>query len=299
LALLTGATWTISGYVESFYSTGTASFVYSATDAAGNTGTAVTSGATFVINSALSGTAGGRVYNSDGAGVTLPPGAVSGEVFISIATAAPAACAGADAASPDSVKVHASDLAREFTASSAAGAPVTAFSGPVTITLSYPDADGDGRIDMDLLDESRAWLYYLDPAAGRWTPVAGVSRDAAANTLSAQVTHFSVYSVRAAGSAGDGIGKLSAYPNPCDLRSVPALTIDGIPIDASGVKAYIYNSAGELLRELSPGDGIDPLNTVSWNGRDKNGSRAASGLYLYLVKTANRGKGTGKFYLVW
>ena len=62
---------------------------------------------------------------------------------------------------------------------------------------------------------------------------------------------------------------------------------------------YIYNEAAELVRTLAPGDGLDALNTASWDGRLKNGSRAATGLYLYLVRTANYGKGKGKFFLIW
>ncbi|MGD9641652.1 MAG: lectin like domain-containing protein [Elusimicrobiales bacterium] len=299
LTFLTGSTWSVSGYIESYYSTGTAAFQFSAADAAGNTGTSITSGGTFTINYVLSGAAGGSVYNSDGAGITLPAGAYSGNILLSVSTAPAAALAGPDAASPDSFKIYGYDLARDFSARTTAGAPVTSFAAPVTITLGYPDANDDGRIDMDLIDESRAWIYYLDPTAGRWIPVPGVTRDPGANTLSAQVSHFSVYAVRAAGDAGPGIGELRAYPNPCDLRAASSLTIDGVPIDAAGTKAYIFNSAGELVRELTRSDGISSLNSISWNGRDKNGARAASGLYLYVVKTDNRGKGSGKFFLVW
>lgn len=299
LTFLTGSTWTVSGYIESYLSTGTASFQFSAADAAGNTGTSITSGDTFTINYVLSGASGGSVYNSDGPGITLPPGAYVGNILLSVSTAPAAALAGPDAASPDSSKIYGYDLARDFSARTTAGAPVTTFAAPVTITLAYPDANDDGRIDMDLIDESRAWIYYLDPAAGRWTPVPGVTRDPGANTLSAQVSHFSIYSVRAAGDAGPGIGELRAYPNPCDLRVSSALTIDGVPVDATGTRAYIFNSAGELVRELTRSDGVSALNSVSWNGRDKSGARAASGLYIYVVKTDNRGKGSGKFFLVW
>lgn len=152
---------------------------------------------------------------------------------------------------------------------------------------------------MDLINESTAWLYYLDPSLGKWTPLPGVVRNTAANTLSAEVPHFSVYSVRSAGSAAADIGSLKAYPNPCDFRSVPLLTIEGVPPDAAGTRVFIYNEAGELVRSLAPGDGINGLNIASWDGKIKGGSRAASGLYIYLVKTSNYGKGSGKFFIVW
>lgn len=300
LAYLEGSTWTAAGYIQSYYSTGTAVFNFSAADLAANAGTAITSGGTFTISPSLTGGSSGTISNSDGTSVAVPDGAYTGTLFISISTVPAAAVAAYDAASADSTKIFSSDLAREFTARDGAGAAVTAFLAPLTITMTYPDGDNDGRIDMDLLRESTAWIYYMDPVAGKWTPLPGVARNAAANTLSAEVSHFSVYSVRSAGISETDIGSLKAYPNPCDFRSAPyALTIEGIPADAAGTRVYIYNEAGELVRTLAPGDGINGLNIASWDGRLKGGARAASGLYIYLVKTSNYGKGRGKFFIVW
>ncbi len=294
-----GSKWTASGYIESYYSTGTASFQFSATDTAGNTGASITSGNSFIINPSLSGGSAGFISNSDGDAAAVPAGAYPGTLYISISTVPAAAVSGADAASPDSRKIFSKDLTRAFSARDAAWSPVTAFLAPLTITMSYPDADNDGRIDIDLLKETTAWIYYLDPAFGKWVPLPGVVRNTAANTVSAEVSHFSVYSVRSAGSSAADISALKAYPNPCDLRSVHALTIEGIPADAAGARVYIYNEAGELVRTLARGDGISGLNVAEWDGRLNSGARAASGLYLYLVKTSNYGKGGGKFFIVW
>ncbi len=299
LTYLVGSTWTASGYIQSYYSTSTAVFNFSASDLAGNAGTAITSGGTFTINTSLTGGSSGTISNSDGTSVLVSSGAYTGTLFISISTVPAGTVAAHDSASADSRKIFSADLAREFTARDGAGAAVTTFPAPLTITMVYPDADNDGRIDMDLLRENTAWLYYMDPVAAKWTPLPGVVRNAAANTLSAEVSHFSVYSVRSAGVSETDIGSLKAYPNPCDFRSVPSLTIEGVPADAAGTKVYIYNEAGELVRTLAPGDGINGLNIASWDGRLKGGARAASGLYIYLVKTSNYGKGRGKFFIVW
>jgi len=272
----------------------------SASDLAGNAGTSLTSGGSFLISPSLTGGSSGTISNSDGTSVSVPDGAYTGTLFISISTVPAAAVAAYDSASADSTKIFSSDLAREFTARDGAGAAVTTFLAPLTITMTYPDGDNDGRIDMDLLRETTVWIYYMDPAAGKWTPLPGVVRNTAANTLSAEVSHFSVYSVRSAGVSETDIGSLKAYPNPCDFRSAPyALTIEGVPADAAGTKVYIYNEAGELVRTLAPGDGVNGLNIASWDGRLKGGARAASGLYIYLVKTSNYGKGRGKFFIVW
>jgi len=299
MTFLTGSTWTAVGNIESYHSTGTASFLFSGYDTAGNLGTVITPAASFAINYALAGGSSGTVSNSDGASVYLPSGSYAGTIFVSISTVGAGALAAADAASGESKKIFSEDLAREFTARDGAGGTVTTFTTPVTLTLSYPDDDNDGRVDIDLLKESTLWLYYLDAAAGLWTPIPGVTRNASANTLSAAVSHFSVYSIRSANSSAGGMGALRAYPNPCDFRTAASLTIDGLPVDALDTRAYIYNAAGELVRTLSPGDGVDGLNVIRWDGALKDRSKAASGLYLFLVKTSNYGKGTGKAFIVW
>jgi immune inhibitor A len=298
LTHLVSSTWTVTAALETWYSSGTATFSFSGTDPAGNSGTALTAPA-FTLDTSVPGAAGGSTANTDGMTVTVPAGAYSGNLFISISTVAASRTGTADSASPSSTELLAYDLAREFRAVNSAGVPVTVFSHPLTITMTYPDANGDGRIDGDLARESLAWIYYLDEVQGRWVPLDAVTRDAGANTLSAQVPHFSVYSVRLAPGAASGMDGLKAYPNPFDLRRAAALTIAGIPADAAEPRVYIYNEAAELVRTLAPGDGIDALNTASWDGRLKNGGRAASGLYMYLVKTANYGKGKGKFFLMW
>ena len=296
---LVASTWTVTANLETYHSSGTATFSLSVADQAGNLCTAISPGGTFTVQTAVSGVTGGSVANTDGMAVSVPAGAYAGDLFIQVSTVPGSRVATADAASPGSSKLFTYDLAREFRAVNTAGTPVTVFSQPLTITLAYPDANNDGRIDGDLVRESLAWIYYLDETSGRWTPVEGVTKNSAANTLTAQVPHFSVYSVRAAPGAEAALGGLKAYPNPLDLRSVSALTISGIPADAAAPRVYIYNEAAELVRTLSPGDGLDALNTASWDGRLKNGSRAATGLYLYLVRTANYGKGKGKFFLIW
>ncbi|MCG2725882.1 MAG: C10 family peptidase [Elusimicrobia bacterium] len=104
---------------------------------------------------------------------------------------------------------------------------------------------------------------------------------------------------------GDGATKLKglkAYPNPVYFKSSSWLTIVGIPADATEPKVYIYNVAGELVKivkEILDIPGILPGNTAYWDGTNGSGEKVASGLYIYLVKTGNYGKGSGKFYVFW
>jgi hypothetical protein len=299
VSYLSGATWTASGFIESFYSTGTATFHYYGADNAGNHGTTITSPATFALNPVISGITGGSAQNSDGDLVYVPPGGYSGSLYVAIATVPVSVTDAADLASYDSVKMRFSDLSRQFSAVNGAGVPVSVFASSLTITMAYPDANGDGYIDGDFVKENLAWLYYLDEVKGKWVPLDGVTRDPSGNTLSAKVSHFSVYSVRALTGTGDGLSALKAYPNPCDFRKAPVLFISGLPVDTVNPRVYIYNEAGELVRTLTSGAGIDVTNKASWDGRLESGAKAASGLYIYLVKTDNYGKGKGKFFAIW
>ncbi len=292
--------WTADGYVETWFSTGTACLRFSASDLAGNSGTALGgTGATFNVDPVISGAAGATLSNSDGNGVLLPAGVLSGSLFVAISTVAAARYAAADLAAGGTQKIFPADLVREFTARDTASVPISNFDLPVTITLSYPDADSDGRIDGNLIDENLARIYYLDEPHNLWTPVPGCVRDTVLNTVSADVSHFSVYSVRAQSLLSVSLSGLKAYPNPCDLTRNATVNIAGIPLEAANVKVYIYDSAGDLVRTLTEGDGITALNAVYWNGRLKGGGKAATGLYLYAVKTSNYGSGKGKFFIVW
>jgi len=298
VAWLTGSTWTATGFIESYYSTGAVSFGLSAVDGAGNTGTLITSGGTFSIDTMLYGATGGVMSNSDGFSMSVPAGVVNGNFFVSISSVESTSNDAADALSPNSLKLRISDLVRDFSIRDMFGDPIKSFSEPLTITLAYPDADADGRIDGDNVRADLVWIYWLDETAGKWTPVEGVVRHPGSNTLTAGVSHLSRYSIRKQVSTSLTLANLKAYPNPCDFNKT-GLTIVGIPPDETGPGIYIFNSAGELVRSLKRGDGIGPLNEALWDGRLKGGDRAASGLYIYLVRTEKYGKGIGKFFMLW
>jgi len=301
LSYLVSSTWTGSGYIESFLSTGTAAFNFSAADLAGNTGSVITAGGTFLIDTAVSGISGGAVVNSDSSTVVVPAGGYSGSLVVSISTVSVSRTAAADAATYDSYPVYTSNLTREFTAKDAAtGAPVPDFDAPLTIKLCYPDADNDGHIDGNYIAENLARLYLLDETLNTWTPVTGAIPYPGGNYITAQTSHFSVYSIRVIDTSKLGMTSIKAYPNPCYFDKSPfTLTIAGMPLDVSEPRIYIYNAAGELVRSLAKGDGIDAVNKAVWDGRNKGGSRAASGLYIYVVRTANYGKASGNFYVFW
>jgi hypothetical protein len=142
-------------------------------------------------------------------------------------------------------------------------------------------------------------LYTLE--GGDWKPVAGAVRDPVENSLTAPVPHLSIYSIRySMGLLGgsSALSSLKAYPNPCYLK-LSRISFGGIPPEAAGVSIRIYDEAGNLVRTLSRGDGLTAMNVGVWDGMTGSGRKAASGLYLYVVKTASHGQGTGKFVVFW
>ncbi len=117
------------------------------------------------------------------------------------------------------------------------------------------------------------------------------------------VVSLAVLNIKPHGDGGTKLTGLKAYPNPVYFNSSSFITIAGIPTDAIEPKIYIYNVAGELIRILKKSPKIRPDildgNTAYWDGKNESGEKVASGLYIYLVKTGNYGKGTGKFYIFW
>jgi sugar lactone lactonase YvrE len=75
------------------------------------------------------------------------------------------------------------------------------------------------------------------------------------------------------------------YPNPFN----PTTTIEfSIPEGYHGaVTLRIYNTLGELVRELAAGEFRPGNYRETWDGLDRFGNRLASGLYLYQLKAGN------------
>ncbi|MCG2725257.1 MAG: lectin like domain-containing protein [Elusimicrobia bacterium] len=298
LSHLVSSTWTGTAFIESYISTGAAVFSFSATDAAGNIGSVITDGSSFNIATSFDGNIGSNIVNSDGTSIIFPAGGYAGTLIINISTPAPASLVSADLNTHNSFAVLSADLAKEFIARDMAYNPITVFSGFLTLKIYYPDADNNGRVDGDNVLESTLGLYYLDESLQKWILANDMVANFTSNYLQAETNHFSVYSIRYIGSAQSDMSRIKAYPNPCRM-TISDLTFEGIPVPASGVKIYIYNSAGNLIRTLDRNDGINALNIAVWNGRNKSGKKAASGLYVYIIKTAEYGTSSGKFVISW
>ena len=111
--------------------------------------------------------------------LSVPPGAVSEPIRVTIQTVADAPPAGGFTVLGQSFAVEVYTLA---------GDPVTQFAQPLTIVVHYSDDDLDG------LDENGLQIHYWDEAMEQWVAIPTVV-DPQANTLTAQVDHLTLFAV--------------------------------------------------------------------------------------------------------
>jgi flagellar hook assembly protein FlgD len=96
------------------------------------------------------------------------------------------------------------------------------------------------------------------------------------------------------------ITKIYSYPNPSSTGLTKLKIITTNLVETKNIELKIYDVSGELVREAKPGE-ISQVaisdNRVeyeyTWNGRNENGEKVASGIYLYWFKADNKEK-TGK-----
>ena len=85
-----------------------------------------------------------------------------------------------------------------------------------------------------------------------------------------------------------------AAPNPFNPSTTIAFNLPA----AEPVTLKIYDPSGRLVRTLLNNDpGLAGRNEVTWNGRDRGGRNAASGVYLYRLDTPSN-RATGRMTLM-
>lgn len=172
---------------------------------------------------------------------------------------------------------------------------------PARISIAYPDANNDDIVDGNSAQATSLRLYSLDTGALVWNLLANSMLDNPANTVYADVPHFSFYALGSITSAVGSIADVFAYPNPYKPGSGGAfgqsvygagIVFESLPARSS---LKIYNLAGGLVRELSDDDGDG---RCLWDAKNKDGARAASGVYLYLATSPAGDKKSGRVAII-
>jgi len=55
----------------------------------------------------------------------------------------------------------------------------------------------------------------------------------------------------------------------------------------SDVALVIYNSNGQLVRQLVSGEMTAGRHSIRWDAKDERGQRVTSGVYLYVIKAGS------------
>jgi len=80
------------------------------------------------------------------------------------------------------------------------------------------------------------------------------------------------------------VTNLQNYPNPFN----PSTTIAFNSAIATSASLRIYNTKGQLVRDLHNGPVQAGSNSIVWDGTDDSGKLVATGLYLYRLKIQNQ-----------
>ena len=141
----------------------------------------------------------------------------------------------------------------------------------VEISVSYRDSDVSG------LDESKLIIARYDAAHSAWVPLFS-SRDAALNTVRGKADHFSVFQIMQSNPAQD-LSNIAIGPNILRPSRDPGqlMTFRNLP---AGARVRIYTLVGELLCDTNE----DGTGNAVWNGRNRSGKQAASGIYIVLIE---------------
>jgi gliding motility-associated-like protein len=144
------------------------------------------------------------------------------------------------------------------------------FSVPVTLTLRYQDADGDGRVDSTGESAASLKIYWHDGTA--WRPLGGRT-DRQERTVTAQAQHFTLFGLFAADAAPSDSKPRERVITPNGDGVNDAAFFDNLPDDFT---IRIFDRAGRLVRTLH--------NVAFWDGRDNGGDLVANGAYIYQVR---------------
>ncbi|MBL0057635.1 MAG: fibronectin type III domain-containing protein [Elusimicrobia bacterium] len=186
---------------------------------------------------------------------------------------------------------------KEFNHYASDGTRLTApFRAPVTLTFSYPDADGNGIVDGTEsghpVKVDRLAIYALDELSGAWMKLPGSRVDTALRQVSVDLRHFSVYAL--IGTASFDLTEAHPFPVPYRAAKDAGGIVFSFP-NSQIAKVQVFTLDGRLVKTLSDDTGAgfvrwDPVNT-------DGGDPVASDVYLYVIENDQERK-VGKLMVI-
>jgi len=156
--------------------------------------------------------------------------------------------------------------------------PPTLVRSAITVSIPYRLSDLPAGIDR-----ARLVIALYDEANAVWVPLPSVS-DTANNRVTGQTWHLSTFQLMQS-QPETGLAGVKIYPNPYRPNSVSdVMHFTNLPALA---KVRIYTFLGELVRTLK----ADINGMVHWDGRNDDGRKAASGVYIAFIQTKDKTAG--------
>ncbi len=220
---------------------------------------------------------GGRVENRNGSAVNIPVNALYQSAEISIWPTSPL-----EQPKPLDAKIRLLGVPHEF------GPDGTVFRQPVTLTLTYTEADLDtnqnGRADFN---PDKFSIVFWN--GNTWVSAGDARVDKEKRTVSVNVNHFTLFDIAQDDNAPPA--KLVTYwnRNPIVGRSE---FIYKVPKPGK-VSLQILDMAGDMVHNLiHPNTPVQNLGSVQWDGANVSGRFAGAGLYIYVFRYESDDGGT-------
>ncbi|MFH2201491.1 MAG: S8 family serine peptidase [Elusimicrobiota bacterium] len=172
------------------------------------------------------------------------------------------------------------------------------------ITLTYPDDNDDGRVDVLNISASSLRMYSYDVVTGKWTDDIVSTVDLASHTVTGLTPHFSFFALFAA-PAHARADEVNVFPVPF----VPGNDDpnDGVAFSAgnanSGIifselpestEITIYTLSGRRVAAFNSGNS----GRAQWDVRGDSGRDAASGGYFAVIKSPGQERVVRKLLII-
>lgn len=145
---------------------------------------------------------------------------------------------------------------------------------------------GSGLGEIEVLINGVPQSGTWDGQALRWEPTNGSYGETQVEVrVRDRAGNESVWRTKGV-SLPQNIGLEANYPNPFNPETLIPFVVSP---QAGQVRLAIFNATGQMVRELLNSEQIAPgRHEAVWDGRDANGSKVSSGVYLYRLQVGDK-----------
>ncbi|MBI4395854.1 MAG: Ig-like domain-containing protein, partial [Elusimicrobia bacterium] len=157
------------------------------------------------------------------------------------------------------------------------GRDATVFTQPATLSFPYSDVDDDGIVDGRDVPEMDLRLYWQD--AQQWRLIGGAV-DPAANTVTARVSHFSIYALRPLpAAAAASANSRTSFLSPTLVDNINDVAVFDLDVE----EVTVHELSGKIVFHQSQQE--TGGSALAWNCRDESGRIVESGGYIARMKS--------------